>query len=36
MFEKLSLIEKRFEEISHKMMDPAVFEDPAVYRDLTI
>ena len=36
MFEKLSLIEKRFEEISHKMMNPAVFEYPAVYRDLTI
>ena len=36
MFEKLSLIEKRFEEISHKMMDPSIFDDPAVYRDLTI
>ncbi len=36
MFEKLTLIEKRFEEISHRMMDPAVFDDPAVYRDLTI
>lgn len=34
MFEKLELIEKRFEEINERLMDPAVVSDPAEYKKL--
>lgn len=34
MFEKLELIEKRFDEINEQLMDPNVTSDPAHYREL--
>ncbi len=34
MFEKLALIEKRFEEINERLMDPAVVSDPEEYKKL--
>ena len=34
MFEKLKLIEERFEEINRRLMDPDVVSDPAEYKKL--
>lgn len=34
MFEKLELIEKRFEEINEKLMDPSIVSDPEEYKKL--
>ena len=34
MFEKLQLIEERYEEVNRRLMEPDVVSDQAVYRDL--
>ena len=36
MLDKLELIEKRFEEITMKLSDPAVLSDPEQFRTLSI
>ena len=36
MLDKLELIEKRFEEITMKLSDPAVLSEPEQYRALSI
>ena len=34
MFEKLQLIEERYEEVNRRLMDPDVVSDQNAYRDL--